>query len=259
MNTPLTPPPEPLAITLARKMVLLALLMIVTAIGMVVVLLQVKIRQPLLVSGLTAAVMGLVGGSAARWVLRKQTPALRIASALAFVVGGLALLGWLTAWRAGIGPLTLRASPNWEDLVQFVLGSGIAFLPLYAWRRRSLAIEPAAQPPQPKKKKRPQPRKQSEKRPQRKIPPAPARASSLSTRAVPAAVTAQAKPVRKSRSRRKPQLQLSSETEHRCPYCLELIQPNDPRGIVECKICHTLHHADCWAITGTCQVPHYTS
>jgi hypothetical protein len=28
---------------------------------------------------------------------------------------------------------------------------------------------------------------------------------------------------------------------------------------VECQICHTLHHADCWAITGTCQVPHYTA
>jgi uncharacterized Zn-finger protein len=56
----------------------------------------------------------------------------------------------------------------------------------------------------------------------------------------------------------KPQLQLSDEEEHRCPYCLELIDVDDPRGTVECKICHTLHHADCWAITGSCQVPHFT-
>jgi len=25
---------------------------------------------------------------------------------------------------------------------------------------------------------------------------------------------------------------------------------------VECPICHTMHHKDCWDITGTCQVPH---
>jgi hypothetical protein len=29
--------------------------------------------------------------------------------------------------------------------------------------------------------------------------------------------------------------------------------------VVECEICHTLHHADCWAITGACQVPHFTA
>ena len=49
---------------------------------------------------------------------------------------------------------------------------------------------------------------------------------------------------------------LVGETEHRCPYCLEVVVRNDRRGIVVCPICHTHHHADCWAITGTCQVPH---
>jgi len=52
-------------------------------------------------------------------------------------------------------------------------------------------------------------------------------------------------------------IRLVGETEHRCPYCLELVQKKDPRGIVECSICHTLHHADCWAVTGMCQVPHH--
>jgi hypothetical protein len=72
-------------------------------------------------------------------------------------------------------------------------------------------------------------------------------------------VDAPVKPRRKRSLGRKPKLQLSRVEEHRCPYCLELIEPNDPRGTVECKICHTLHHADCWAITGTCQVPHLNS
>jgi hypothetical protein len=52
-------------------------------------------------------------------------------------------------------------------------------------------------------------------------------------------------------------VRLVGEEEHRCPYCLELVQKNDPRGITVCPICHTQHHSDCWALTGVCQVPHY--
>jgi len=44
--------------------------------------------------------------------------------------------------------------------------------------------------------------------------------------------------------------------EHRCPFCLDTIRRNDPRGTVVCPICHTPHHADCWAVTGMCQIPH---
>ena len=63
------------------------------------------------------------------------------------------------------------------------------------------------------------------------------------------------KPKRK-RSRHKPQIQFAIVEEHRCPYCLDTVARSDPRGVEECKVCHTLHHADCWAITGVCQVPH---
>jgi hypothetical protein len=52
-------------------------------------------------------------------------------------------------------------------------------------------------------------------------------------------------------------VRLLGEEEHRCPFCLELVEPGDGRGMVECPICHTRHHADCWAVTGACQVPHY--
>ncbi|MBI4786154.1 MAG: hypothetical protein HY782_03790 [Chloroflexi bacterium] len=44
--------------------------------------------------------------------------------------------------------------------------------------------------------------------------------------------------------------------EDRCPYCLDIVKRNDPRGVQVCEVCHTPHHADCWAITGKCQVPH---
>ena len=44
--------------------------------------------------------------------------------------------------------------------------------------------------------------------------------------------------------------------EDRCPYCLDVIKRNDPRGVRTCDVCGTPHHADCWSITGKCQVPH---
>ena len=65
-----------------------------------------------------------------------------------------------------------------------------------------------------------------------------------------------AKSVRRTRSRRKPQLKLAVVEEHRCPYCLDPVSRSDARGVKECEVCHTLHHGDCWAITGFCQVPH---
>lgn len=52
-------------------------------------------------------------------------------------------------------------------------------------------------------------------------------------------------------------VRLVGEEEHRCPYCLDIVRLYDPRGVEVCPICHTHHHADCWAVTGTCQVPHH--
>jgi hypothetical protein len=61
---------------------------------------------------------------------------------------------------------------------------------------------------------------------------------------------------KRRRRKGKPRVQLALVEEHRCPYCLELVSRTDPRGVKECKVCHTLHHKDCWDITGSCQVPH---
>lgn len=53
------------------------------------------------------------------------------------------------------------------------------------------------------------------------------------------------------------QVRLVGKQENRCPYCLELVEKNDPRGVKICPVCRTYHHADCWVVTGTCQVPHH--
>jgi hypothetical protein len=51
-------------------------------------------------------------------------------------------------------------------------------------------------------------------------------------------------------------LRVGSVVEERCPYCFDVIKRNDPRGVHVCDVCGTPHHADCWSITGKCQVPH---
>jgi len=61
---------------------------------------------------------------------------------------------------------------------------------------------------------------------------------------------------RKRMARHENDVKLKGEEEHRCPYCLELVMRNDPRGVVICPECGTWHHKDCWDVTGSCQVAH---
>jgi hypothetical protein len=67
-----------------------------------------------------------------------------------------------------------------------------------------------------------------------------------------------AKPAKKRKSifSRRKAVHLGREQSAMCPFCLEEVRPNDPRGKVVCRICGSPHHADCWAITGKCEVPH---
>lgn len=60
----------------------------------------------------------------------------------------------------------------------------------------------------------------------------------------------------KRHRRKKARVQLALVEEHRCPYCFDTVARSDPRGVKECPVCHTLHHKDCWDVTGFCQVPH---
>lgn len=62
---------------------------------------------------------------------------------------------------------------------------------------------------------------------------------------------------RQRKAKRMREIHVMGTEESRCPYCLDIVQPNDARGIVVCPICRARHHADCWAITGMCQVPHH--
>jgi len=83
---------------------------------------------------------------------------------------------------------------------------------------------------------------------------------SISTQPKRKALKPAVKPVQQKSILKKLQpIRLVGQEEHRCPYCLELVEENDPAGVVVCPICHANHHKSCWDISGTCQVPHIQS
>lgn len=281
---------------LSRKLSLLFLLTIAIALGLVILSRQ-KTGIPLLWFNLLAdAGLGLIAGAGSRMLLRQRNWFIRGLASAAMAIIGLAVLGYFTDWKSGIGPLQFvgRNAANWSRLTQAVssldwnntirylridrfdvnwfalahmmIAIDASWIALRAWNRSSTrVVEPSVS---------------SHVRSRGRV----ARTSpSLAVAVTPhvPAVQRVGVPASGSRSRvkrrkpervkssggssrsrawnplrRKPEVQLAVYEEHRCPYCLEPVKRNDPRGTVECDICHTLHHKDCWDITGSCQVPH---
>ncbi len=235
---------------LLRKLILLVLLIVGVALGLAILFKQVHSASFFLQIFLSNLLMGLVSGFSARNLFRKHMGLLRFFSACVAYICGILLLGFFSGWQVGIGPYQLHnRSTDWAALGQLLIGIGTIALTLEAWQR---PVEVVVSPPQRIVTAIPRAARQPSARRSRR-----SRAATPKVKAAPAiAVAVPVKSRRKRVYHRKPQLQLSVEVDHRCPYCLEEVKPNDPRGTVECKVCHTLHHADCWAITGTCQVPH---
>jgi hypothetical protein len=255
-----SPLSDPLYMVLARKLVLLLLLMLTTTMGLVALIIKARLSMNWLVFLLADIIIGLVAGFSIRWIIPKKFIVLRIGSALAFIIGSLALLRWFTKWNFGIN--FLRAGGPSLDLGkigQILLATCIALLSLHAWRHSKQSPAPIGQSRSSEKlhHTRGKPEKQLNHSPKtQSVVPTANQTKPPTTQKL---VNQFIKPKRKRAKQSKPKLVLSKEEEHRCPYCLELIDPNDKRGAVECEICHTLHHADCWAITGACQVPHLTT
>ena len=128
-------PSDPLYLALSRKLVLLLLLMITTAMGLVVLLLQIRLSSPVLAFLLTDAVLGLIAGFSVRWILPRKALVLRICSTVAFITGSLALLGWFTGWGFGIDLFgTGHSGVDWWEIGQIPLATGFALLALFAWQ-----------------------------------------------------------------------------------------------------------------------------
>ena len=230
--------------------------------------------------------VGLASGSASRIVFYGWSGFTRFFVALFVLPFGLFVLGVFTNWQIGIGPLSLwvKGSIPRDELIQLGVALLVALICLDAWRnphlkenqhdvrassrRRKTQTPPAVASIQTVEPRSPQTHTQENVifLPQRNSRPKILKADRVRSRpnaAVDKVIFKHAaQPTlsrRKRVSNRKPMLQISTFEEHRCPFCLDEVKRNDPRGIKECEVCHSLHHADCWAITGMCQVPHLNS
>jgi ribosomal protein L37AE/L43A len=225
--------------------------------------------------------IGLASGAASRITFYHQPGFIRFFVVLLLLPLTLFVLGALTNWQMGIGPLNPWANgiiPQ-DELIQLGGAFLVAFICLDAWwKPASIVRDPAGVPHSPRNREETplspimqsvQPRQQSHNRESLTVQPkknshlkfmkAGESRSHKKTAADGLFLTHTAQPARSRRNRlfnRKPNLQISLYEEHRCPFCLEEVKRNDPRGVKKCDVCNALHHADCWAVTGMCQVPH---
>jgi ribosomal protein L37AE/L43A len=221
----------------------LCLIALFTAMGLTVAGLENRTVEPALYNAAAAAGGGIVLGFCARSLFRNRTFLLRWMSSLACLILALLLMGWFTRGFVGISPSALpRLRPDWGALLQVAAGGLSSMLALKArpWRLRR---DPAAGSGEGIRRAYVHlANGGSAPRPKERIP----------------VFERMRIRIRGWRNRaRKEEVRLLGAEEHRCPYCLQPVDSRDPRGVVVCPICHTRHHKDCWAVTGTCQVPHY--
>ena len=244
----MNPPPLPTSTSsfpdFPRRLLRLVLVMLLTVSGLFSLLFIIQPAAPVLVQGLCLLVLALSAGFSSRWLLRRQTMLVRLFTALLDLAAGTALLAVLAGWR--LVPASLASFKDWLGWQTFPIllaALVVCLLALFAWTRR---WNPAGSHARVKSQTVAVDRQPSARRAK----PHPGHTGLARGRAVIA---------RRKKVPRRVRLHLSPQVEHRCPYCLELIDPSDKRGAVECQVCHTLHHADCWAAAGACQVPHYTA
>ncbi len=250
-----------------RKLALLFLLSISTVIFIYFFFRLRPEIYPLVQNIFADLMLGVVIGFAVRIILAKRNWFIRILAGTAVLIVSLLILGVLTGWQIGLSPLRFwRTTIDWFGLVQLCLGISCMLLAILAWQKKeitepviiptveNLATIPADPGTQPTRN----PRKRRFRTPHAEAiihgntPKAEVSDSAtMNNQLHPQSVTHQTK--------KQPIIRLSSLEKHLCPYCLDPVLPKDPRGIVACEICHTQHHGDCWAITGFCQVPHYTA
>lgn len=280
---------------LTRKVIVLFLLVVAATRGLVL-LREHGNPTPLLLYNLLADIsIGTLVGLGCRIALRRRSWWLKVLVSAALSIVGLAILGALTQATSGIGPLrveTVRVdwlkplgvalrvpqlprSPSTDlmDAAHMMIAMDCSWIVLRAWNA----------PDRPKKRSAGGPRVPARRAAarvvsglyhadSRVVPAVPSHARRGRRRNIrpPGTVPSRAlrgisirggRPsgLRRSFRRRAPAVHLARYEQHRCPYCLEDIGRNDGHGSVECPICHTLHHKDCWDVTGTCQVPHLSA
>ncbi len=199
-----------------------------------------------------AGLMGLLLGGWCRWLLRTRARKWRFAVAwLALAAGAMVSQGVYVLLR-GQNPLLGYALSEafWLVVGQLLVGGLCLVGASLVWQRpptrpamppspRSLAPAPVVEPTPAPPAVAPVPRPDARVRrgPRFRLPPLRLRA--------------------RSQARNRFKTRVIAAEEDRCPYCLDLVVTDDPRGVVTCAVCGTPHHGDCWAAAGSkCQVPH---
>lgn len=242
---------------------------IAAGLGFSVVFILNKAIEPIVLTLASDVGMGLAAGLAARFSLPRRSAALRWLVALFGLCTGLIFMGWLSRGLLGVNLINRSSmAPDWDGLQRFALGALAAWPAVSAWsrRRREHRIPARTSSYAPttgrvvrsRGNSRRNTRATSQRTLAMSMPATSTRTHTVSRARLHKPRTQTAK-VRGSRRKKRTNstIRLATKVAHRCPYCLEDVKPNDPRGVVECSTCHTPHHADCWGVTGTCQVPHH--
>ena len=253
---------------LMRKLVLLILLISAYALGLVMLVEKVPWFPMILFSYFADCTVAVVSGFGARLLLSKRNWFICTITASLLPLIGLAILGYFSNWEIGVDVITLSSGyVSWQDLTYLVLGITASWAALWAWYRPSARdVEPSTynEPVHPvvvPEPLRTRPPRSWSLQPRLRIGTGAGTHSGNGSRPAlrPRLRLVTRQPARtnhRSLLAHRPQVQLALIEEHRCPYCLELVSRNDSAGVKECEVCHSLHHADCWNITGMCQVPH---
>ena len=277
MNMPYSDQPlESEQYNLPRKLVILLLLVVSTSLWLYILFHERRLKYGSTVQEIAAGVIiALVAGLGAQLILSQRDGIFRFVSAMAADVAGIYLLGFISNGRYGISKLGwLPRSMDYDGLNLVGIGLLIILMICLLFRRTKVIVIPEPHQMAPSVE---------ELDYASFVQVEPSNAISISDPVrprmsrifIPDSVPSErsnghrtgrvrpikAAPVVASKRRRrskKARVQLALIEEHRCPYCLETVTRTDPRGVMECTICHTLHHKDCWDITGTCQVPHLT-
>ncbi len=279
MNMPLsdsTLAPQPEQYNLMRKLVIVLLLVAASSLWLYILFHEKRIPYPTPVQEIMAGiVVAIVAGLGTQLVLSQRDGVIRFVVSMAADVTGIYLLGFISRGKYGISEFGwIPKAIDYDGLN--LIGIGfivILFICLLFRRTRVIVIPEPRQDFTPISE--PEISSPMQIEPSNSISISnsdrqriswsrfftPGSLSRVRTNGRRSGMIQPAKvatPVIASKRRRnkKARVQLALVEEHRCPYCLEPVARSDPRGVVECKICHTLHHKDCWDVTGSCQVPH---
>lgn len=269
--------PQPERYNLLRKLVIVLLLVIAASLWLYILFREHRLQYPTPIQEIAAGVIvAIVAGLGAQLMLSQRHGFIRFVVATATDVAGIYVLGFVSRGKYGISEFGwLPKAIDYDGLNLIGIGfTIILFLCLLFRRTRIIVI------PEPRQDFTPI--SETETSSPVQVEPSnsisvldpdrpriswsrfftPGSLSRVRTNGrrsgmiQPAKVATPVIAPKRRRRNKKARVQLALVEEHRCPYCLETVARSDPRGVVECKVCHTLHHKDCWDVTGSCQVPH---